>query len=406
MYENEIDAVKYVAHDGSGVKTVALSEVPAADGTLVEVYARSGTFLGTGVLNRASKIAVRLVGAVHADVIMEDVSAYWSKKVRDAVNVRRLQFSDTESCRLVFGESDGIPGFIAERYVEYQSGNVYLVVQFLACACEVFRKELLGALKAACRPFGVYERSDAAVREKEGLSKTAGWIGPERNDVIIIEENGLKLCVDIARGQKTGYFLDQKYNRLELRRFCHGKRVLDAFSHTGSFGLNAAAGGAREVVCVESSEEAVAQIRQNCALNHVRETLSVRCADVFDVLKEYETNGEKFDVIVLDPPAFTKSAKQVQKAYGGYKEINLRAMRLLNEGGILVTCSCSYFFDANTFYSMLMHAAMDSHCRVQVLQKRGAAPDHPVLLGYPQSEYLCCAVCRVTGRLPTDKRTS
>lgn len=391
VYDNEIALVKFPSKEG--IKTVPFAECSTEDGAVVEVFASSGRFLGSGVINRKSKITVRMIGSIHADQILADTKNFWSKRVHDAVNIRRLFFSETDSCRLVFGEADFIPGLIAEKYVS--QGKVYLVVQFLALACEVFRADILGALKNAVSPDFIYERSDADVRTKEGLEQTSGWLGRSGSEVIQIEENGVKLLVDIAHGQKTGFFLDQKHNRSIIRRFCRGKKVLDAFSHTGAFGLNAAAEGARQVVCADSSQEAVDMAGKNSALNGVSDRVSAVCADVFALLKQYEADGEKFDVIILDPPAFTKKAKAIEKAYGGYKEINLRAMRLLNEGGILVTCSCSQYFDENTFYSMIMHSACDSHRRVQVLQKLGAAPDHPVLLGYPKSGYLKCAVCRV-----------
>ena len=393
VYDNEIAFMKYEPEDGSGIQSVPLADWPGKEGSLVEVYAKGGAFLGTGVINRASKITVRIFSNQHADVISQDLQSFWAKRVRDAVNIRRLNYTDTDSYRLIFGEADLIPGLIVEQYVS--SGKVYLVVQFLALACEVFREYILSALKTSCAPYGIYERSDASVREKEGLEGKTGWIGAEREEKIIIEENGVQLEVDIAHGQKTGYFLDQKWNRRAIWKLCHGKRVLDAFSHTGAFGLNAVSGGAREVISVDISEDAVCMIQRNIQLNHAEKKMSALTADVFDLLKQYETEGQKFDVIILDPPAFTKSAKAIQKAYGGYKEINLRAMRLLNDGGILVTCSCSHFFDSHYFYDMLMHAAMDSHKRVQILEKRGAGPDHPVLLGYPKSEYLKCAICRV-----------
>ena len=251
-------------------------------------------------------------------------------------------------------------------------------------------------MKKICKPDGIFEKSDEAVREKEGLPLVSGWLDGKNFDTdIVIVENDVQLCVDIANGQKTGYFLDQKFNREGIKRFCHGKKVLDTFTHTGAFGLNAFKAGARDVTSVDISEETVEMVKHNIKLNGAEKVMKALCADVFDLLKKYEADGEKFDVIILDPPAFTKSAKNIQKAYGGYKEINLRAMRLLNEGGILVTCSCSHFFDSNTFYDMIMHAAMDSHKRVQILEKRGAGPDHPLLAGYPKSEYLKAAFCIV-----------
>lgn len=393
VFDNEIHSVKFAAADGSGIKTTSLADCKVSDGSLVEVCTNAGGFLGTGIINRKSRITVRMIGCAHADIIAADTRSYWEKIVRDAANIRRLNYSDSDSYRLIFGEADFIPGLIVERYCE--DDRVYLVVQFLALACEVFRDEIIEALKNVCSPYGIYERSDASVREKEGLAEQSGWIGAERNETITITENGVKIHVDIAHGQKTGYFLDQKFNRARAAEFCKRKKVLDTFSHTGAFGLNAVKAGARKVVSADISQEAVDMINRNIKLNNASKTMEAVCGDVFDLLKKYEADGEKFDVIILDPPAFTKSAKLIQKAYGGYKEINLRAMRLLNEGGILVTCSCSYYFDENTFYSMIMHAAMDSHKRVQVLEKRGAGPDHPVLLGYPKSEYLKCAICRV-----------
>ena len=402
VYDNEIFSVKWLAEDGSGVKTTTLAEAQVKAGSAVEVYSSKGTFLGTGIFNPSSKIAVRLIGREHADKIMADPAAYWEKAVRNSVNIRALSFDRMDSCRIIYGEADFIPGLVAERYVAYSGERtaVFVVVQFLSLACEVFRKEIIDSIKSVCKPDGIYERSDAPVREKEGLEQKTGWLlgtGAHfvKDGVITINENGIFLDVDIVNGQKTGYFLDQKFNRAAVASYCHGKRVLDAFSHTGAFGLNAAKAGAKSVVCADISQEAVDLISHNAESNGVSGKLTAVCADVFDLLRQYEEKGEMFDVIILDPPAFTKSARQIQKAYGGYKEINLRAMRILSEGGILVTCSCSYYFDENTFYSMVMHAAKDSHKSVQVLQKRGAAPDHPVLVGYPQSEYLKCAVCRV-----------
>jgi 23S rRNA (cytosine1962-C5)-methyltransferase len=394
VFDNEIGSVKWEASDGSGFKQTELADCKVADGTVVEVYTKAGGFLATGVINRKSRITVRLIGREHADKIMADTEAYWSKVVRNAANIRRLHYSEADSYRLIFAEADFIPGLIAERYCD-KSGKVYLVVQFLAMACEVFRKEILSALESCCKPYAIFERSDADLRDKEGLEQKSGWLAKKGEEIITIVENGIELEVDLAHGQKTGYFLDQKDNRAAVAKLCNGKRVLDTFTHTGAFGLNAVKGGAREVVSVDISPEAVDMVKKNIALNNADGKMSAVCADVFDLLKQYEEKGEKFDIIILDPPAFTKSAKLIQKAYGGYKEINLRAMRLLNEGGILVTCSCSYFFDENMFYSMVMHAAMDSHKSVQVLEKRGAGPDHPVLLGYPKSEYLKCAICRV-----------
>ena len=394
-FDNEISHIKYRADEKSEWKNESLKECKVADGTAVEVFTKAGGFLGTGILNKKSKISVRIIGNEHADVLFADTQAFYEKKISDAYNMRRLFYKDTDSYRLIFGEADFIPGLICERFCDV-NGKIFLVIQFLSLSCEVFRNEILSALNKICKPDGIYERSDTSVREKEGLPETSGWLdGADFNTQITILENGIKLGVDIANGQKTGYFLDQKFNREAAARFCKGKTVLDTFTHTGAFGLNAFKAGAREVTSVDISPEAVEMVNRNIELNDAGKVMNAVCADVFDLLKKYESENKKFDVIILDPPAFTKSAKMIEKAYGGYKEINLRAMRLLNKGGILITCSCSYFMETHMFCDMIMHAAMDSHCRVQILEKRGAGPDHPVLLGYPKSEYLKCVVCRV-----------
>ncbi len=420
VFDNEISHIKHRPDEKSEWKNEALSECSLPDGIPVEVYTKAGGFLGTGIINKKSKITVRIIGAQHADQIYSDINGYWYNRVKDAVDLRKMYFSAEDSYRLIFGEADLIPGLICERFCD-ENKKVYLVIEFLSLSCNVFRKEILSALVKLCNPDFIYERSDAAICQKEGLLELSGFIDLADEDFriledsaetveingngskiddkakgkIIITENGIKLCVDIINGQKTGYFLDQKFNRQAAAQFCKGKRVLDTFTHTGAFGLNAIKAGAADVTSVDISQEAVDMVNYNIKLNGAEKKMKAVCADVFDLLKKYEANGEKFDVIILDPPAFTKSAKMIEKAYGGYKEINLRAMRLLNEGGILVTCSCSYFMETNMFCDMIMHAAMDSHKRIQILEKRGAAPDHPVLSGYPKSEYLKCVVCRV-----------
>ena len=394
VFDNEISHIKYRADEKSEWKNESLKNCGVEDGSVIEVYTKAGGFLGTGVINKKSKITVRLIGNEHADVIINDAAAFYEKRILDSYNMRRMFYDEKDSYRLIFGEADFIPGLISERFCD-EKGHIIIVVQFLSLSCEVFRNEIIAALKKVCKPDGIYERSDASVRDKEGLVQTAGWIYGKGETQFTIVENGIKLGVDIANGQKTGYFLDQKFNRVAAAAFCKGKSVLDTFTHTGAFGLNAFKNGAREVTSVDISPEAVDMVNHNIELNNAGNVMKAVCADVFDLLKQYESEGRKFDVIILDPPAFTKSAKMIEKAYGGYKEINLRALRLLNEGGILVTCSCSYFMETHMFCDMLMHSAMDSHKRIQILEKRGAGPDHPVLLGYPKSEYLKCVVCRV-----------
>ncbi|MBO4857228.1 MAG: class I SAM-dependent rRNA methyltransferase [Treponema sp.] len=402
VFDNEISHIKHRKDEKSEWKNEALSECTVTDGEPVEVYTKAGGFLGTGIINKKSKITIRIISEQHADQIYSDIGTFWEKRVSYAVSLRQMYFSETDSYRLIFGEADLIPGLICERFCD-ENRKVYLVIQFLSLSCDVFKKEIISALVKLCKPDFIYERSEGTAREKEGLPDISEIIyTSEKSNVqaakdgkIIIIENGIKLCVDIINGQKTGYFLDQKFNRISAASFCKNKRVLDTFTHTGAFGLNAVKAGAKEVISVDISPEAVEMVNKNIKLNGAEKKMTAVCADVFDLLKKYEASGEKFDVIILDPPAFTKSAKMIEKAYGGYKEINLRAMRLLNEGGILVTCSCSYFMESGMFCDIIMHAAMDSHKRIQILEKRGAAPDHPVLSGYPKSEYLKCVVCRV-----------
>ena len=413
VFDNEISYIKHRKTEKEEWKNETVAQCTVPNGEAVEVFSKAGGFLGTGIFNKNSKITVRIIGTEHADVIFADTFAYYEKKIQDAYDLRQMYYKPEDSYRLIFGEADLIPGLICERFCD-ENGKVIIVIQFLSMSCDVFRKEILTAIKKICKPDEIFERSDGAVREKEGLADVVGWFdddfnaalrplrqaqGPQGSQLdqgpLVIVENGIKLGVDIVNGQKTGYFLDQKFNRAAAAQFCKGKRVLDTFTHTGAFGLNAFKAGASEVISVDISPEAVEMVNHNIKLNNAQTKMTAVCADVFDLLKQYEAKGEKFDVIILDPPAFTKSAKMIEKAYGGYKEINLRAMRLLTPGGILVTCSCSYFMETKMFCDMLMHAAMDSHKKIQILEKRGAGPDHPVLSGYPKSEYLKCVVCRV-----------
>lgn len=393
VYDNEISHTKCFDESGKAA-AMPLEECTAQDGAGCEVFAIGGEFLGTGILNRASRMAVRLISKDHADAVFSDTKAFWEGRIREAASIRRIHYKDTDSYRLVFAEADLVPGFIAERFCTAE-GRVVLVVQFLSLASEVFRKEILDALIKVTKADGIYERDDTDIRDKEGLEQRTGWIKGGGETLLVIEENGVKMEADIANGQKTGFFLDQKMNRRAAASYCRGKRVLDAFCNTGGFALCAAREGAKEVIALDIDKGCVETVERNANRNALDGVIKTQCRDAFDYLKECEAKGERFDVIILDPPAFTKSAKTINKAYSGYKEINLRAMRLLVKSGILVTCSCSSFFDANTFYDMLIHAAADSKRCVQVLEKRGAGEDHPVLLGHERSEYLKCAIARV-----------
>lgn len=390
IFDNEIAFIK------NGNSQEKIIDTKLADGSVVEVMTKSGLYLGTGIFNKKSKITVRIMSrnGISEEGTSPFTQDFFTKRIQEAYDLRFAFYNKSDSYRLIFAEADYLPGLIVERYVDIEN-RVFLVIQFLALCVDKYRKEIIEALREVCKPFGIFERSDASVREKEGLEQISGWINGDHNPIITIKENGVLLSVDLEKGQKTGYFLDQKWNRAAVASLCKGKRVLDTFTHTGAFGLNAALAGASEVISVDISEEAIATVKNNIALNKVSNVMKAVCADVFDLLKEYEAQEQQFDVIILDPPAFAKSAKAVEKAYGGYKEINLRAMKLLKKGGILVSCSCSHFMDSNNFYGMIMHAAMDAHRSVQVLQKNGAGPDHPLLLGYPKSEYLKCAIMKV-----------
>ena len=394
VFDNEIQFFRREWLEEGGQHSVVnetLEETKAEDGEVVEVTTKSGQYLGTGILNKKSKIAVRILSRVRGEEFTRD---FFKKRIEQAFEMRSVWYDKNDSYRLIFDEADFLPGLCVDRYCDTE-GRVFLVVQFLALCTAKYRNDIIACLNELCDPFGIYERSDNSICEKEGLPERNGWIGDEHESHIVIKENGVLLAVELATGQKTGYFLDQKFNRVQAARFAKGRRVLDTFTHTGAFALNCALAGAKEVTAVDISPEAVETVKTNIKLNGQGKKVTAVCGDVFDVLRQYEAEKKTFDMIILDPPAFTKSAKMVQKAYGGYKEINLRAMKILEPGGILVTCSCSHFFDVNTFYSMIQNAANDAHRTIQILEKRGAGPDHPVLVGYPKSEYLKCAIIRV-----------
>ena len=306
--------------------------------------------------------------------------------MRDAVQYR-VDTVDTSSCRLIFGETDGFPGLVIDKFSDV------LVVESLALGIDKMKLMIIDSLKAelASRGMnirGVYERSDAKVRRQEGMELTKGFIGEEFPTVVQIEENGVKYEVDIRDGQKTGFFLDQKYNRLAIQRLCKGAKVLDCFTHTGSFALNAGIAGARSVTGVDASETAVKQATRNAELNGLGEKVKFICEDVFELLPELEEKGEKFDVVILDPPAFTKSRSSVKNAVKGYREINLRAMRLVKDGGFLATCSCSHFMTYELFTQTIGQAAKNVHKRLRQVEYRTQAPDHPILWSADESYYL------------------
>ena len=349
-----------------------------ADGGLVRVVDFRGRYMGTGFYNSHSLITVRLL--THRQEEITD--ALIAQRVRAACAYRRFVLArpGTDSCRLIYGEADRLPGVIADRF-----GGV-IVLQVLALGMERYTQVIADALIACEKPECLLLQNDDAIRRKEGMECFTRVLYGELPQETIIHENGVKLAVDVAGGQKTGYFLDQKDNHLFLRQFCAGARVLDCFSYIGGFALNAAAAGAREVTAVDVSEPAVALIEKNAALNGA--DIHAVCANCFDYLRAQVRAGEKYDVIVLDPPAFTKAHANMASACRGYKEIALSAMRLLPAGGVLATHSCSYHMPEEVFVNTVLSAAQDLHRQVRVITLRRQDVDHPVLAGYPESYYL------------------
>lgn len=359
-------------------------------GDVVRVSDWRGRFLGWGYCNPRSVIAVRILSRDEGEDIGEQ---FFKRRIADAWRYRcRVFQGDAErllACRVVFGEADFLPALIVDRF-----GGV-LVIQTLALGIDRWKEAIITALKDIFAPEVIYERNDAPVRDKEGLPLRTGPLWGEYHHHPVISEHGVLFAVDVINGQKTGHFLDQADNRAALRPFCKGARVLDAFCHNGGFGLHAAVYGAQEVVMMDISADAVRQAEANARLNGVLDRMRFRQGNAFDELRRLEKEGERFDLVVLDPPAFTKSRAAVEGAYRGYKEINLRAMKLLPPGGILVTCSCSYHMPEEIFLRCIHEAAVDAGRFLRVIQRRGAAPDHPVLLGAPETAYLKCYIIEV-----------
>lgn len=353
------------------------------DGDIVIIKDFDGYPMGKGFMNRNSKIRVRLMTR---HIEQEIDSEFLFGRVRDAWEYRKKTV-DISSCRVVFGEADFLPGIVIDKFSDV------LVVESLALGIDRLKLELIEDLKKlmaedGIRIRGVYERSDAKVRLHEGMERVKGFIGAEFDTNVPIVENGVKYIVDVRDGQKTGFFLDQKYNRLAIQKLCKGAKVLDCFTHTGSFALNAGIAGAESVMGVDASELAVNQAYENAKLNGLENTVHFKCEDVFELLPELERAGEKFDVIILDPPAFTKSRSSVKNAVRGYREINLRAMKLVKNGGYLATCSCSHFMDYELFTKTIHQAAINVHKRLRQVEFRTQAPDHPILWAADESYYL------------------
>lgn len=353
------------------------------NGDLVTVNDFDGYCMGTGFINTNSKITVRMMSRIKGQEIDEE---FLMQRVKDAWEYRKSTV-DTSSCRIIFGEADFLPGLVIDKFADV------LVVQSLALGIDRLKETIINLLKEVLKADGieirgVYERSDAKVRTQEGMERIKGFIGEAFDTKVTIVENGVKYIVDIEDGQKTGFFLDQKYNRLAIQRICKDAKVLDCFTHTGSFALNAGIGGAKSVLGVDASELGVAQARENASLNGLEKVVQFKCADVFELLPELEAAGEKFDVIILDPPAFTKSRNSVKNAIKGYREINLRAMKLLKDGGFLATCSCSHFMTPELFTETVGQAARNVRKRLRQVEYRTQAPDHPILWAADESYYL------------------
>ena len=353
------------------------------NGDIVLVRDFDGYPMGRGFINEHSKIRIRMMTR---NIDQEIDEAFLRKRVQDAWEYRK-KVTDTSSCRLIFGEADFLPGLVVDKFSDV------LVVQSLALGIDKMKMTIIRLLEEVLaadgvKIRGVFERSDAKVRLQEGMERFKGFIGEPFDTKVEICENGVHYIVDVEDGQKTGFFLDQKYNRLAIQKLCKNAKVLDCFTHTGSFALNAGIAGAASVTGVDASQLAVDQATANAALNGLSDNVKFICEDVFELLPELEEKGEKFDVVILDPPAFTKSRNSIKNAVKGYREINLRAMKLVKDGGFLATCSCSHFMDYELFTKTIGQAAKNVHKRLRQVEYRTQAPDHPILWAADESYYL------------------
>ncbi len=367
IYDNEIDTV-----EGS-----------FENGDIISVQDFDGYFMGYGFINTASKIRIRMLSRRKENPI---TPAFLEKRVRDAWEYRK-QVVDTAACRLIFGEADFLPGLVVDKFSDV------LVAESLALGIDRLKPMILKflcevLLEDGIKIRGIYERSDAKVRLQEGMERYKGFIGEPFDTKVEIRENGVRYQVDVMDGQKTGFFLDQENNRAAIRKLCPGKRVLDCFTHTGSFALNAGAAGAACVRGVDASELGISQARENARLNGLENIVKFECADVFELLPRLEKEGERFDVVILDPPAFTKSRQATKNAVKGYREINLRGMKLVKDGGFLATCSCSHFMEPELFAKTIREAAGGAHKRLRQVEFHTQAPDHPILWAAQESYYL------------------
>ena len=367
IYDNEIDRF----------------EGEFTNGDVADVLDFDGYFMGQGFVNTNSKITVRML-CRKKDVTIDD--KFIGQRVRDAWNYRK-EVIDTSSCRIIFSEADFLPGIVIDKFSDV------LVVESLALGIDRWKGVIIDELKKVLAEDGinirgVYERSDAKVRLQEGMERSKGFIGDAFDTKVEIVENGVRYIVDVEDGQKTGFFLDQKNNRAAIHRLCKGKKVLDCFTHTGSFALNAGIAGAESILGIDASQLAVDQAIENSKLNGLEEKVKFKCADVFELLPELEAAGEKYDVVILDPPAFTKSRNSIKNAVKGYREINLRGLKLVKNGGYLCSCSCSHFMDPELFAKTIREAASGAHKRLRQVEFRTQAADHPILWAADSSYYL------------------
>lgn len=353
------------------------------NGEIVNVRDFDGYPMGRGYINQNSKIRIRLMTR-HIDQPIDE--EFLRMRVQNAWDYRKTTV-DTSSCRIIFGDADFLPGLVVDKYEDV------LVVQCLALGMEAFKLTIVNLLKEILKADGiqirgVYERSDANERTKEGLPKVKGFIGDEFDTSVEIQENGVRYLVDVVNGQKTGFFLDQKYNRLAMQRICKGKKVLDCFTHMGTFALNAGLAGATDVTGLDISEYAIQQAQENAKRNHLEQTVHFRCANVLDELPGLAQEGEKYDVVILDPPAFTKSREATKNAIKGYREINMKGLKLVKDGGYLATCSCSHFMTQELLAKTIQEAARSAHKRLRQVEFRTQSPDHPILWAADESYYL------------------
>ena len=353
------------------------------NGEIVNVRDFDGYPMGRGYINQNSKIRIRLMTR-HIDQPIDE--EFLRMRVQNAWDYRKTTV-DTSSCRIIFGDADFLPGLVVDKYEDV------LVVQCLALGMEAFKLTIVNLLKEILKADGiqirgVYERSDANERTKEGLTKVKDFIGDEFDTSVEIQENGVRYLVDVVNGQKTGFFLDQKYNRLAMQRICKGKKVLDCFTHMGTFALNAGLAGATDVTGLDISEYAIQQAQENAKRNHLEQTVHFRCANVLDELPGLAQEGEKYDVVILDPPAFTKSREATKNAIKGYREINMKGLKLVKDGGYLATCSCSHFMTQELLAKTIQEAVRSAHKRLRQVEFRTQSPDHPILWAADESYYL------------------